>query len=94
MVAPFPATVYRETLTKGKFDEFDKSGSNRQTNKRLYILFSLLREYCIEYNIIRGSLVLRAAIRQTFFCRNVFLTGNLSKFNNVKLSTCIYACFF
>ena len=27
------ATVYRETLTKGKFDEFDESSPNRQTKQ-------------------------------------------------------------
>ena len=29
-------TVYQETLTKGKFDEFDKSRPNRQTKTIQY----------------------------------------------------------
>ena len=48
------------------------------SNKSLYILFNLLYEHCIELLfIIRGALVLRAAIRQTLFHQNV-LRGNSS----------------
>jgi len=34
--AAFPSTVYRETLTKEKFDEFDKSWPIRQTKTIQY----------------------------------------------------------
>ena len=34
--ALFYSTVYQETLMKGKFDEFDKSGSNGQIKTNLY----------------------------------------------------------
>ena len=33
------ATVYQETLTKGKFDEFDESWPNRQTKTIQYFRF-------------------------------------------------------
>ena len=34
-------TVYWETLTKGKFDEFDESWSNRQTKTIQYFSFNI-----------------------------------------------------
>ena len=46
-----PLTVYRETLTKGKFDEF---GSNHQIKHKAIAIcasvlyFNLLYEHCIE----------------------------------------------
>ena len=43
--------------------------------------------YCIsivQNNIIRGALVLCAAIRQSLFCQNVL--RDLPKFNNIKVS--------
>jgi len=47
------STVYQETLTKGKFDEFDESWPNCQTKpsyKRLYYFIDVQRESKLRQN--------------------------------------------
>ena len=58
------ATVYRETLTKCKVDEFDESGSNGQikTNAIAISASVFYTNLLYKNNIIRGTLVFCAAI--------------------------------
>ena len=61
------ATVYRKTLTKGKVDEFDESGSNRQIKTNQYRAIAIrasvfYTNLLYKNNIIRGALVFCAAI--------------------------------
>ena len=68
-------TMYWKNLTKGKFGEFDESGSNCQNKTNpIYIMYNTISIFFIDllYNIIRGALMFQAANLSNYISSKCF----------------------